>query len=126
MMKQITMTNKEIYLKAIALKEILTNEINYFPARVNYLLLKNYYALLDIVKIIEESKNTILKHYGQSSSDNKISLADEYVQQANAEFEEMLSIYQVVDILPIKISLLDNLSFTPQQMETLFFMIEED
>lgn len=125
-MKTITMTNRDIYLKAKTLKDMLTTETHYFPARVNYLLLKNYYALIDIVQIIEESKNTILKHYGNQVSADEISIPPEHLQQANAELEDMLSISQTLSIIPIKISMLDNLSFTPVQMEALFFMIEED
>lgn len=119
------LTNEKIYEIGVELRKLLNDETIYFPARLNFFLLKNYYEFVNAIKTLEKIRDDIVEHYGVVE-DNQIKLSEEQKQQANAELESLLMLEQSLDINPIKLSWVEGLQFTAKQMEALYPMIEED
>lgn len=119
------MTNAEIYGISEALNSAFNTEERYLPARVNFFIQKNRSVLARQVEIIEETRNSIIIHYGQSQSDGSYFVGEAKIAEANKELADLLNVNQEVNISMIKLSDLDGLDFTPSQMQALLFMIEE-
>lgn len=126
MSKTINMTNAEIYGLSQALSSAFNMEEKYFPARVNYFIQKNKNNLALMTESIESVRGDIIRQYGTMDENEKIVFTDENLKTANKELEELLNVSQDVVISTIKLSDLENLDFTPKQMQALLFMIEED
>ena len=126
MSKTINMTNAEIYGLSQALSSAFNMEEKYFPARVNYFIQKNKNNLALMTESIESVRGDIIRQYGTMDENEKIVFTDEKLKTANKELEELLNVSQDVVISTIKLSDLENLDFTPKQMQALLFMIEED
>lgn len=121
------MTNAEIYGLSKALNTAFNMEEKYLPARINFFITKNKNILAQLSESIEESRLDIIKHYGMiNEKDNSVIVPDDKVIIANNELEDLLNIQQEVDIAILSLSSLDDLEFTPKQMQALLFMIEED
>lgn len=121
----INLTNQQIYEVAVELKELLNNSDNYFPARLNFFLLKNYYEFVNAIKALEETRDTIVEHYG-IIKDNEIVFENNQKEKANNELDALLLVEQTLNLYPIKLSWLEDLKFTAKQMQALLPMIEED
>lgn len=121
----INLTNQQIYEVAVELKELLNNNDNYFPARLNFFLLKNYYEFVNAIKALEETRDAIVEHYGVIK-DNEIVFENNQKEKANDELDALLLVEQTLNLHPIKLSWLEDLKFTAKQMQALLPMIEED
>lgn len=121
----INLTNQQIYEVAVELKELLNNSDNYFPARLNFFLLKNYYEFVNAIKALEETRDAIVEHYGVIK-DNEIVFENSQKEKANSELDALLLVEQTLNLYPIKLSWLEDLKFTAKQMQALLPMIEED
>lgn len=125
---KVTMSNKDIYLKYNILLELFNNsKTQYLPARVNYLIQKNYSVLERVATLIENSRTKIIEFYGEPENENGIiAMNPEKIELANKELDEILALQEEIDVFPIKLSDLENVQFTLEQMQALFYMIEED
>lgn len=125
---KVTMSNRDIYLKYNILLELFNNsKTQYLPARVNYLIQKNYSVLERVATLIENSRTKIIEFYGEPENENGIiSIQPEKIELANKELDEILSLQEEIDVFPIKLSDLEMTEFTLEQMQALFYMIEED
>lgn len=119
------LTNKVIYATVQAFDKYFQSLEQYLPAHVTYAILKNYNILQVQFNIIEETRNTIIKRYGKETENGYI-VPEENIAKANQELNTILSLEQDVPILMIKMTDLQGLNFTLQQMQALLFMIEED
>ena len=120
------MTNAEIYGISKALNSAFNTEERYLPAKVNFFIQKNRSIFARLVEIIEETRNSIIVHYGKLNLDGSYSVEDAKLAEANKELADLLNVSQEVNIAMIKLSDLDGLDFTPGQMQAILFMIKED
>lgn len=121
-----TITNNQIYIYYQQLQEALVNETRALPAKVYFYILKNRQKLEEIVKSIEESKLYIINKYNIQFDDSGNIISDENsAEMANKELQELSSLIQEIDLATISLHDIENLDFTPQQMQALMFMIEE-
>lgn len=121
-----TMSNAEIYNLAQVLNTAFNMEEKYFPARVNFFIIKNKNIIMHLAEMIEESRIEIIKHYGIVSENGVIQVPEDKIKLANNEFADLLKVSQEVEISTISLSMLDDLEFTQKQMQALLFMIEEN
>lgn len=119
------LTNKTIYATVQAFDAHFQNLEQYLPVRVTYAILKNYNVLQNQANIIEETRNTIIKRYGEESENGYI-VKEENIVKANEELNTILQLEQDVPIIMIKMSDLQGFNFTLQQMQALLYMIEEN
>lgn len=121
------MKNTQIYNLANSLSKAFQNCDLYIPAKINFAIQKNMSTLLALAQEIEQRKIDIGKHYGVLTEDGtKYDVPQDKIPEASQELEDLFAIEQDVDIRKIKLDDLDNISFTPAQMQALMFMIEED
>lgn len=121
------MTNMEIFGLSKALNEAFNNEEKYLPAKLNYYITKNKNVLAQLTESIEEVRLNIIKQFGVlEEGKDYYSFSPENTKIANQELANLLNITQQVDVLMVHLSDLEELEFTPKQMQALLFMIEED
>ena len=118
--------NSEIVGFAQRFDKAFNNETQYFPAKINFYIHKNIKTLVDLCDIIDNARQDIFKRYGKKNADGSLSFSEENRVMANQEIVTLLNLEQEVPISVIKLSDLKDLVFTPEQMQTLLFMIEED
>ena len=120
------MTHNEIYQIAVSLLNNFTAIDSYLPAAVAFSIQKNKQMMLNIANEIEESRLSILQHYNASNSLDNIEIPTNLIEQANNELKALLSIEQELKIYTFKIEELDGVKFTPNQMDSILFMIDEE
>jgi hypothetical protein len=124
---KILLNNKLIYEYTLSLKQNFNdNKIN-LPIKLNYAIQRNLNTLSQIVETTEKMKMAIGEKYGEYNSEtNSYQIPPEQVPNANKELNTLMEIEESVDIRKIKLSELENLSLTSEQMASLLFMIEEE
>lgn len=121
------LNNGFIYDTAIALTKMLKEFNQYIPAKVNFILCKNTNLLQGLAEEIEDSRKEIILHYGEMdpTQTDTYTFNKENISIANKELMDLINFTQEIDIYMLKLSDLEGLNFTPSQMQTLLFMIEE-
>ena len=122
----IIMTHEQIYQKGIEFLENFSNIECYLPAAVVYSIEKNKQKIIEMANDIEQSRLSILNHYGFTNENNQIEIPSESIEKANEELKNLLSIENDIKIYTFKIEELNNINFTPNQMKTILFMIDEE
>jgi hypothetical protein len=118
--------NNEIYQIANTLVSNL-GELNiYIPAKANFFLQKNIQTFAAAAQEIEKSRLEIAKHYGELDEEGQqYRIPEENMEAAAKELEDLFSIEQELDIKTFSIESLGSAEFTPAQMQTMLFMIED-
>ena len=118
--------NEQIYQLNILITNNL-NELNiYLPAKVNFFMQKNIKLIAAAASEIEEARLRIAQHYGElDENTNMFSFSENNIDLVNRELQELLSIEQELDIKTFSIELIEEIKFTPAQMQAIMFMIED-
>ena len=120
------LTNNQIFKYAQDMINFLQDKTIYIPAKTNFYIQKNIKTLQSASADIDEARIKIAEHYGTyNQKDNIYIVEPSNIDQASKEMDELFALSQDLDIKPIKLSELDGINFTTQQMQTLMFMIEE-
>lgn len=122
------LNNQEIYnLTLNFCNEFDSVKQQNFPAKISFYIQKNRNKLVEAYNEIEQIRQDILNKYG--SYDEKTGsyyFEKNIIDIVNKELKDLISIEQNINISMIKLSDLEGLEFTLEQMEALMFMIEED
>lgn len=108
-------------------KEIINNKTIRFPAKVNYVIQKNYKTLLEIYQdLIAERKKVCELYHTRIDEDGSYVFEDSVKRDsANKELTELMVMEQEIPILKFDIESLGDMLLTPKQMEVLMFMIND-
>ena len=108
-------------------KEIVNSEVIRFPAKVNYVIQKNYKTLLEIYQdLMIERKKVCELYHTRIDEDGSYVFEDPIKRDsANKELTELMIMEQEVPILKFDIESLGDMLLTPKQMEVLMFMIND-
>lgn len=120
--------NYEIVQHSEELKKYFLTENNnqYLPIKLNYAIQKNLASLLQNYASIDSSRNTICKHYGTlNDAGDAYHFPPETIDVVNNELQDLYNIEVEVAIMLVKLSDIENLELTPNQMNAIMFMIEE-
>lgn len=121
------LTNNKIYNYAINLSKVFNAGDQYLPAKVNFFIQKNKKMLIGLGADIEDARIAILNNYGELAEDGvTYNLTANNIDKANKELNDLLQIEQEVPISKIKLSDLNGIDFTIEQMQAIMFMIDED
>lgn len=120
------MKNFEIYGRAIALIEAFgDNGAQKFPIKLSYAIKKNTNTLRVLAEEIEKNREELVQKYSVEV-DGEFVISEDKVEEANAEFSDLMNIEEELNILTVKIdSLSDSVELTDAQMEAIMFMIED-
>lgn len=120
------LTNKQIYQYYNNIIDNLLNIDIYIPAKANFYLQKNIETILAAGQEIEKLRIKIGKEYGELDKENsQYTISSDNIEQATQELNELFSIEQNIDIKTFSINLFGNIEFTPNQMQSLMFMLED-
>lgn len=119
------MTNFEIYNAAKGLMDVLSDEEQRFPVKVNFYMQKNKTTLFALAQDIDAARLDIVKNYGTPNEDDTQYVIDaDKVEMAQQELNDLFNLEQEVTIYKVDIdSFPDDISLTTSQMEALLFMI---
>lgn len=122
-----TLTNNQIYTYALGLSDLLIEEEQKLPIKINFYLQKNKNTLFKLAQDIEAARVEIAKKYGDLNEDgSSYNIIHEKAEEANAELIDLLNLEQEVQIYQVSIEDFPiDLNLTMEDMEALMFMIKE-
>lgn len=119
--------NKQIFEMANNLYRSFDGEKKYFPAKVNFCISKNKQILFKEYDEINTIRTEILNKYGKLDKEkNTYSFEKDKIEIVNKELDDLLNMEQELNIYFIDIKDIENIEFTPQQMDAILFMIDGD
>ena len=123
----ITLTNNQIYNYTDSFIKNFSQKDIKFPVKVNFYLLKNQNALLSLAQEIEQERVNIAQEYGILNEETQqYEVPPEKIQEAKKKLDDLFNLTQEVKIYKVKLEDFGNIELTPEQMEALLFMIEDE
>ena len=123
----ITLTNNQIYNYTDSFIKNFSQKDIKFPVKVNFYLLKNQKTLLNLAQEIEQERVNIAQEYGILNEETQqYEVPLEKIQEAKKKLDDLFNLTQEVKIYKVKLEDLGNIELTPDQMEALLFMIEDE
>lgn len=123
----ITLTNNQIYNYIDSFIKNFSQKDIKFPVKVNFYLLKNQNALLSLAQEIEQERVNIAQEYGILNEETQqYEVPPEKIQEAKKKLDDLFNLTQEVKIYKVKLEDFGNIELTPEQMEALLFMIEDE
>ena len=120
------LTNEQIYNLTNSYTTEFSDFKSYIPAKVNFAIQKNMQVLAAAAQGIEETRMEVAKHYGVMSEDGQgYEIPEDARPQVQQELNDLFSIEQELEIKTFSIDALGDVEFTPAQMQTIMFMIED-
>lgn len=118
-------SNSKIYQIADNFLKNFENTDIYIPAKINFFLQKNMQIITIAAQDIESTRAQIGKQYGEIQEDGSFKILEDKIEIAYKELEELFAIEQELDIKMLSIEDFGDIKFTPAQMQTIMFMIED-
>lgn len=123
----ITLTNNQIYNYTNSFIKNFSQKDIKFPVKVNFYLLKNQNTLLSLAQEIEQERVNIAQEYGILNEETQqYEVPPEKIQEAKKKLDDLFNLTQEVKIYKVKLEDFGNIELTPDQMEALLFMIEDE
>lgn len=120
---QINLLNADI----VSLYETLQNNSHKeLPIETSFIMAKNMKILQPIYEIITESRNKIYKQFGDLQEDGTIRIPSDKIQEANEQLKQLSEINNSLDLNKVKLSTLQNASWTLEEIVNLYPILEED
>lgn len=121
------LNNKDIFNYYQKLESAFNVDNKYFPAKINFYIQKNKNILYNLSILIEQTKNSIAQQYGlYQEESNSYFIPSEQRSIAQQELSDLMNVEQEVNILQLTFNDIEQLEFTPNQMEAILFMIKEE
>ena len=123
----ITLTNNQIYNYTDSFIKNFSQKYIKFPVKVNFYLLKNQNTLLSLAQEIEQERINIAQEYGILNEETQqYEIPPEKIQEVKKKLNDLFNLTQEVKIYKVKLEDFGNIELTPDQMEALLFMIEDE
>lgn len=123
----IILTNNQIYNYIDSFIKNFSQKDIKFPVKVNFYLLKNQNTLLNLAQEIEQERVNIAQEYGILNEETQqYEVPPEKIQEAKKKLDDLFNLTQEVKIYKVKLEDFGNIELTPDQMEALLFMIEDE
>ena len=120
------LTNEQIYNLTNSYTQEFVDFKSYIPAKVNFAIQKNMQILAAAAQGIEKTRMEVAKHYGVMSENGQgYEIPEDARPQVQQELNDLFSIEQELEIKTFSIDALGDVEFTPAQMQTIMFMIED-
>ena len=121
------LSNNKIFNYYQKLESAFNVDNKYFPAKINFYIQKNKNILYNLSLLIEQTKNDIAQQYGiyQEETDSYF-IPLEQRNIAQQELNDLMNIEQEVGIIQLNFNDIEQLEFTPNQMEAILFMIKDE
>lgn len=95
------------------------------PIKTMFFLQKNLKKIVEAWREIEDARKLILEKYGTLDQEKGIYTFDD-VEEVNKEIQSLFEIVQDIELYIIPLSDFGDINVSAQQMEMLFFMIDDE
>ena len=119
------MTNKDILSCFEGLQKLRQAADRRLPARTSFAIVRNIKTLQPIVDDFRESYQELLDKYGEPIENDQYQIKLENVTIFNDELNNLYNLDIDLDIVKIKFSDIENLDFSLEETEALYFMMED-
>ena len=119
------MTNKDILSCFEGLQKLRQATDRRLPARTSFAIVRNIKTLQPIVDDFRESYQELLDKYGEPIENDQYQIKPENVTIFNDELNNLYNLDIDLDIVKIKFSDIENLDFSLEETEALYFMMED-
>lgn len=119
------MTNKDILSCFEGLQKLRQAADRRLPARTSFAIVRNIKTLQPIVDDFRESYQELLDKYGDPIENDQYQIKTENLQDFNDELNNLYNLDISLDIVKIKFSDIEDLDFSLEETEALYFMIED-
>lgn len=119
------MTNKDILSCFEGLQKLRQAADRRLPARTSFAIVRNIKTLQPIVDDFRESYQELLDKYGDPIENDQYQIKTEHLQDFNDELNNLYNLDISLDIVKIKFSDIEDLDFSLEETEALYFMIED-
>ena len=109
------------------LSGLMEKSVKDLPVKIAYPIVRNYRQLQSIMQDIQSMRQQIIDKYGKPSPDREgFYIAKEgYEEQFKEEIEELDEVDNDIKICKIKFEDLEPLELSLQELDALYFMIDE-
>lgn len=114
---------KDIFVLYETLMKIKDSKV---PVTTGFAIVRNIKALAPEYESIMEMRNSIIRSYGEDLGNGQISVPDDKLAAANAELNKVLDTEVEVNLTKLKLSQLENLELSIEDIEKLYPIIEEE
>ena len=95
------------------------------PARTSFAIIRNLKTLQPIVEDIQTAYNELVLKYAEPVEEGQYKVKPGCLEDFNREATNLYNVDTEVSIVKIKFSEIENLDFTLNETEALYFIIEE-
>ena len=119
------MLNKDILSTFEGLQSLRQEANRRLPARTSFAIVRNVKTLQPIVEDIQSSYNELIMKYAEPIEGEKYRVKEENMGEFTTELNNLYSLDTEVPIIKIKFSDIEDLDFSLEETEALYFMIED-
>lgn len=120
-------TNLQIYSLINSFNEAFAGFDKYIPVKANFILQKNAGVLAAAAQEVEKSRLEVAQHYGTLNEEaGRYDIPADKIVEAQTELDNLFAIEQDLPIKTLSIETFGNVEFTPAQMQSIMFMIDEE
>lgn len=119
----INLSNADIIVLYETLQKNYQKELS---ITAGFFIAKNIKILQPIYEVIIESRNQIYEKFGTLQIDGTIRIPSDKIQEANEQLKQLSEINNSLDLNKVKLSTLQNASWTLEEIVNLYPILEED
>ena len=119
------MTNKDILSCFEGLQKLRQAADRRLPARTSFAIVRNIKTLQPIVDDFRDSYQELLDKYAEPIENDQYKVKAENIQVFNDELNSLYNLDVNLEIVKIKFSDIEDLDFSLEETEALYFMIED-
>ena len=119
------MRNQDIISSFEGLQKLRQAANRRLPARTSFAIVRNIKTLQPIVEDIQAAYNELIMKYAEPIEEDKFRVKEENKTEFTTEHKNLYSLDTDVSIVKIKFTDIENLDFSLEETEALYFMIED-
>lgn len=120
------MLNKDIISSFEGLQKLRQAASRRLPARTSFAIVRNIKTLQPIVEDIQTAYNELIMKYAEPIEGDKFRVKEENMSEFTTELNSLYNLDTEVPIVKIKFTDIENLDFSLEETEALYFMIEDE
>lgn len=119
------MRNQDIVSSFEGLQKLRQAASRRLPARTSFAIIRNIKTLQPIVEDIQAAYNELIMKYAEPVEGDKFRVKEENMQDFTIELNNLYNLDTDVPIIKIKFADIENLDFSLEETDALYFMIED-
>lgn len=116
------LTNKQVVKASDALAKMLNTSL---PVKQAYSIKKTAESIKKQIIFVEEQRIELVKKYGEKDDDNYKIVDKKSEDSFYKDYADLLSLKEDIDVRQLCIDELDGVELTPNEFESIEFMIKE-